>query len=445
MIIVPEHLILPSASPWSILQLLAWFNGGTSAELLTCYGIRNFQRSGAMLGYSIEDMLARETWRWRGQGEEPRLGRYGLSKALKRRSAHVLLGSHQALIPELRTCRICIRHGHHSVLHQLASVQLCYLHAQRLYSSCASCGSHANYSIVKKATPYGCSTCPGRGEDEDWRPQLPAGMAGQDRLAVVAFRDFIKRGVRVPVVIDCNFFRFDIPTYEAEIRTACLTAWTIYQSLPAPSQFIAMSMDPLPDYLTVQPYQSSRGELLRLGAQGQPCREVAMGLREMAEAIAREFIERCSRDHPCLQQVSQMTGAMTPARIQASPCPVARGYLEWRHAVAELAEHLHQAGEVPGVRVAGALEEVAIARRSELYLLAGERVRTPDLHRVWEGRQRRQLSSWVRGGFSEIPALVSYLRPRVEYGAWLGQQACPVPRRLRRARTGDTKDEPAGS
>jgi predicted RNA-binding Zn-ribbon protein involved in translation (DUF1610 family) len=65
--------------------------------------------------------------------------------------------------PHFRSCLKCLRHGYHSVLHQLKTIQQCPVHGGYLTVDCPHCKEPSSYRLNARLldAPYRCSKCHG--------------------------------------------------------------------------------------------------------------------------------------------------------------------------------------------------------------------------------------------------------------------------------------------
>lgn len=63
--------------------------------------------------------------------------------------------------PYFRFCPKCQRHGYHSVVHQLETVQHCPIHGDWLQVACPGCGQPTRYRLNASLldAPFRCATC----------------------------------------------------------------------------------------------------------------------------------------------------------------------------------------------------------------------------------------------------------------------------------------------
>lgn len=449
MIVWPEHLVLPSESPWSILNKLAWFNESTPAMLLAqFYGLPKCGVKEASIQRSLTepDWLAHLTWQGR-PGTEPQLQGAALGTALSLRSANHLIGEID-VCKKLRTCTCCMEFGYHSVLHQLAIFENCPVHKIILEQGCPCCGEATDYAVVTGASAYGCRACKGTADwDEDWSPRTNALFARYQEDAFAALRGWW------PQVEELRIHMGDQPLmvcHNLTMTPANAEAWLAHQLKPCPPSLASPLLALEPYELSAHVYESFEGELLREAPAGSRAQQIefALELQEEVEDIARAFVERARRRHPCLMTAHtdmwMHDRSGTPyVAARDKPCFVALAYYRWMRSAVLLAEQIGAYGAHDGKAMVGNLADLRRALVTELHRAIGvawqqgspigksgaiEGASSHEARRI-----PRLFWEWSRFGISEIPKPCQHVRPALDYGRIPSLVACThsIPGRVR--------------
>ena len=450
MIVWPEHLVLPSESPWSILNKLAWFNESTPAMLLAqFYGLPRcgVKEASTQRSLTEPDWLAHLTWLGR-PGTEPQLEGSSLGTALALRSATHLIGEID-VCTKLRTCVSCMEFGYHSVLHQLAIFESCPVHKIILKQGCPCCGEETDYAVVTGASVYGCRACKGTASwNEDWIPRTNALFALCENDAFAALRAWWPRVKELRIHIGDQPL---IVCHDLAMAPANAEAWLAHQLKPCPPSLALPLLALEPYELSAHVYESFEGELLWEAPAGSRAQQIefSLDLQEEIEDIARSFVGQNRRFHPCLltahtdMWVHDQSGTPHVA-ARGNPCFVALAYYRWMRSAVLLADQIGAHDTYDGRAVVGNLADLRRALITELHRSIGTSwqqespIRKLSAVEKALSREARRIPrlfwEWSRFGISKIPNPRQFVRPALDYGRIPSLVACTqsMPGRVKR-------------
>ena len=436
MIVWPEHLVLPSESPWSVLHKLAWFNETTPSEFLaTFYGVQ------ARGGLDLREPQWLSSARWCGKETEPCLDGRFLTTALAARTPGLFLGKPIETTSVLRTCSRCMNFGYHSLLHQLPMLELCPLHREPLKAGCPSCRANVAYAVLPKGPPFGCHKCKrAPNVSKDWSPSMNLSFNNFESLGVGRIRGWWSAVGDIPIHVTHKFFLASEGLTDCPITTAGVRAW-LAQRLTS-SRLAHELFWPEPAYCTPHVYDSIQGELLRLSPTTSRSRQIefALELQEQVEEIARSFVQRFDRVHPCLgfaheeMWISPSTGGYYVS-AKRTPCCVAMGYYVWIRTAMQLVEEIGAINrEAILGYVEGNLSDLRRGLETELhhsiyvvYRVDPARVMSDRARRaeILESRKVRRLYlEWRGNGILEISKLRQHVRPDLDYSEFFQSLPC---------------------
>lgn len=436
MIVWPEHLVLSSESPWSVLHKLAWFNETTPSEFLaTFYGVQ------ARGGLDLRDPQWLASARWCGKENEPCLDGQFLSTVLAARTPGLLLGKQIETTSVLRTCSRCMNFGYHSLLHQLPMLDLCPSHREQLKTGCPSCGAIVAYAVFPKGPPFGCHKCRrARCFPNHWSPSMNVYFEHYESSGVGRIRTWCSEVGDMPIHVTQKFFLASDGVTDCTITRAGVRCWLANRFTS--SRWAQELFWPEPAHCTPHVYDSIQGELLRISPTTSRSRQIefALELQEQVEEIARSFVQRFDRLHPCLglahqeMWISPRTGG-NYVSAKRTLCCVAMGYYVWIRTAMQLVEEIGAINrEATLGYVEGNLSDLRRGLKTELhhsiyvvYRVDPARAKCDRARRaeILESRKVRRLYlEWCGNGILEISKLRQHVRPDLDYSEFVQSLPC---------------------
>lgn len=342
-------------SAWGLTQKLAWLNHADPAQLLMSpLGYKQVPNDPADGGRAYIDgdwLTERRSFAVAGREASIR-DLADVPRALFERTGTAFLGSMaQSLLSQrLRVCPVCIGGGYHSIVHQIAGLAQCPMHAVPLTDNCVRCGKSLGEFGLRRGSAYRCARCDSCLLLNDDLLRIPQEWRDAEGRTIEALMEYFASMADVrldwPSESRVPMLRASGPGERRWLSNAQAYLWALHRISPIPVARALLCSEPAglvvsalakPVALAVNDYHHDPEQ------RSQICEQVDAAIATARHTIADLMTghEDCLRYARYLLDIDNRFGG-SHLRCNAAFCPIAQGHFLWsgrvRHFVRNMRE-----------------------------------------------------------------------------------------------------------